>query len=110
MGLRSLHVDSRDRMLSSVKVKSGFLDRLFGSSADLLHPHHRVPKTLVEQSLAVPSSVRLVICSRCGHQFSRQDRFCDRCGAPSNMLICRCGRELTPNDKFCDSCGQKIFG
>ena len=110
MGLRSLHVDSRNRVLSSVRIKSSFLDRLFGPSAVLLRSHPRVPKTLVEQSLAVPSSAGLAICSKCGHQFSRRDRFCDQCGAPFNMLICRCGRELTPNDKFCDSCGQKIFG
>jgi hypothetical protein len=110
MGLRSLHVDSRDRVLSSVKAKSGFLDRLFGPSAALLRPHLRVPKTLSGQLLGVPGSAGLVKCGRCGRQFSRLDRFCDQCGAPFNTLICRCGRELTPNGKFCDSCGQKIFG
>ncbi len=49
-------------------------------------------------------------CQSCGGQLREHQKFCIKCGTPTNVTIdycSRCSATLTANAKFCTSCGLK---
>jgi len=51
-------------------------------------------------------------CSNCKSQYSKNNKFCPNCGAPSKQeIFCtNCGTKIMSEGKFCPSCGQPVSG
>jgi len=48
------------------------------------------------------------LCPSCGKPVRAGAKFCDSCGAPTQVLCASCGATLRPGAKFCDECGAKV--
>lgn len=49
-------------------------------------------------------------CQECGNPVSREDKFCNKCGAKVEIVeTCpQCGVEIDPDDNFCSLCGYEV--
>lgn len=49
-------------------------------------------------------------CQECGNPVSREDKFCNKCGAKVEITekCPECGDEIDPDDNFCSECGYEV--
>lgn len=53
----------------------------------------------------------MAYCGKCGTQLSEGEKFCPKCGSPSNYrasLCPKCGTQLSEGAKFCPKCGSSF--
>ena len=47
-------------------------------------------------------------CPACNEPVREGAKFCDHCGAPTEVACAKCGANLRPGAKFCDECGARV--
>jgi ribosomal protein L40E len=62
----------------------------------------------ISQGLAARKGEESVICPKCGSKNKKEDKFCDRCGAPLRKPCPKCGALNDSDAEFCSQCGQKL--
>ncbi len=67
------------------------------------------PQTPVQPEPQQP----VCVCSNCGTTYTKQVKFCTRCGNPmaepvQKRFCPECGNELGPDDLFCGNCGHRF--
>lgn len=50
----------------------------------------------------------LLTCAKCGGSLEPDDRFCYRCGAPTQVRCPSCDALTAANDHFCRACGTNL--
>lgn len=48
-------------------------------------------------------------CAECGASMESAQRFCSKCGAQADHMVCpSCGKKVRAGDLFCSSCGTQL--
>ena len=104
---------SEEQNNAVLKALSKDMKQRFDSCGDLIAAlsgeTSAVNQLTQNQTLTPKTSIKTVVCLKCGIENSIQSKFCSNCGEKviREDICASCGAEINEGQKFCPECGSK---